>query len=459
MAPGARQRLLGAAFSYIVGIGTRVVVQLATLPILFASWSAERVGLWMILFAVPSYFAVTGQAFSGAGGTAALAAARDGRWSDARAFFRASWLFGAGLAIATVAILVAGSALVPDARARDIGFVDSGELVGSIAWLGLYILALCQAALMLIPLRISGRYPLSNMALNIASLSEIAVLAVCVTMSDSLVLLAAALAGVRLATAAVVTVLAWKFTPRLFAASTQSARIGLTTIVYPSLAFMLLPVVNALNLQGYTLVVGFFIGVEVVAGFVALRVIVRAIDLVTSVVFAIQFFEAGYLGDDKQAIQRRQLATMTVITLACLAMFSIALFGLGDWLMNLFTAGKSRFDPALAAIFLAAGSCRALATTPQSMVAAANAHGPLARLYLIASAAALALAAAAAALGAPLLAIAGILVPVEAAVAIYAFHTVLRQLDWRPHDFASALASRERWHDILLTMRFLGLRG
>jgi hypothetical protein len=44
MRQSARRRLLGAAISYLGDIATRVAVQLATLPILFAYWPAERVG-------------------------------------------------------------------------------------------------------------------------------------------------------------------------------------------------------------------------------------------------------------------------------------------------------------------------------------------------------------------------------------------------------------------------------
>ena len=459
MRQSARRRLLGAAISYLGGIATRVAVQLATLPILFANWPADRVGTWMMIFAVPAYLAMAGQAFSGAGGNAALAAARVNRWPQARAAFRASWIWGTGLSVLAVAALLQMAALVPGGAARDFGFTGQEELRLSIAWLGVYIVALSQAALMLIPLRVSGHYPLSATALNIAALAEVAILALCVTQSQSFVVLAAALAGLRSVTGVVLGIIAFRCAPDVFAKPRVSLRPTVRQLLRPSLAFVVLPVVYTLNLQGYTLLVGFAFGATAVAGFVAIRVVVRAIDLVMTVVYSVQFFEAGYIEGNKQAIQRRQLATMTTLTTVAIAVFACVLMLAGDWLLALFTAGKGAFDPGLAFTLLEAGALRGLATTPQSMVAAESAYGALARSYLLASLLALGAATALATAGLPLLVIVAMLIPAELVATVLAFRTVLTRLDWNVRDFLRALGSRERLADVVHLARFLGQRG
>ena len=456
MKQSARRRLMGAAISYLGGIATRVAVQLATLPILFANWPADRVGTWMMIFAVPAYLVMAGQAFSGAGGNTALAAAREERWADARAAFRASWIWGTGLSALAIAALIAGAMIVPADLAREFGFVDKSELRLSTVWLSVYIFALVQAALMLVPLRVSGQYPLSAMALNVAALTEIALLALCVTQSQSYVLLAAALAGLRCVTAMVIGAIAYRYAPEVFAAPEVLLRPTLRQLLRPSLAFIILPLVYTLNLQGYTLLVGFAFGATVVAGFVAIRVVVRAIDLVMTVVYSVQFFEAGYIEGDKQAIQRRQLATMTSLTTIAITGFAVVLMLAGDWLLALFTAGKGAFDPGLAFTLLVAGALRGLATTPQSMVAAENAHGALARNYLLASLLALGAAAFLATIGFPLLVIVAMLIPAELVAALLAFRTALARLDWEVPDFLRALASRDRIADVVQLLRFLG---
>lgn len=459
MRPTAQRRLLGAVISYLMGIATRIAVQLATLPILFASWPTGRVGTWLMLFALPSYLAVAGQAFSGAGGNVALAAAREGRWDDARSAFRASWVWTSGLVVVALALLQLVAAALPEASARQIGFLDGAELRASMAWLGVYILALSQSALMIVPLRVSERYPQFNTAQNIASLCEIGVLAACVAISSSYVLLAASFAVLRIVSALVLFTLAWRLTPEMFRKATAPLAPSLRELVRPSLAFMILPVVYVLNLQGYTLLVGFAFGAQVVAGFVAIRVVVRAIDLVTSMLFALQFHEAGYIDGDKQALQRRQLATMTSLSVLALGGFAVAILFAGEWLFTIFTAGKSSFDLPVAMALLCAGALRALATTPQSIVAAENALGRISRDYLVVSVLALGVALALAMAGLPLLPVAAMLVPAELYAAIISFRAALRHLDWRAEAFAIALVSRQRFADVVQLARFLGHRG
>ena len=85
----SRPRILRGLAANLASIATRIAVQFATLPILFAAWSTERIGTWLILFSIPAYVALVGNAFAGAGGTAALAAARDDNLARARSDFRA----------------------------------------------------------------------------------------------------------------------------------------------------------------------------------------------------------------------------------------------------------------------------------------------------------------------------------------------------------------------------------
>jgi hypothetical protein len=157
MAGAAQRRLLQALLSYLMGIATRVIVQLAALPILFAHWSAERVGTWMLAFALPSYFIVAGEGFASAGGNLALAAARDDRWDDARSAFRASWLWASLLSVAIAVAFLVSARLVPRANVGNLGFDGVAELHSCALWLGVYIVAVAQGSVMLVPLRIGER--------------------------------------------------------------------------------------------------------------------------------------------------------------------------------------------------------------------------------------------------------------------------------------------------------------
>lgn len=454
--PGtAQRRLIQALLSYLMGIATRVIVQIAALPILFAHWSAERVGTWMLVYALPSYFVVAGSAFASAGGNLALAASREGRWAEARAAFRASWVWAAASGVGIAGLFYAAATSVNDSTAQQLGLLGAAELRACALWLGVYFIAVALASVMLVPMRVGERYPQFYTVQNLASLAEVAVLVICVPRSDSYELLAFGLAMLRVIVAMILTLLAWQASPTLFHGSATALDRSLRAVAIPSAAFMVLPMVYVLNLQGYTLVVGATFGAATVAGFVATRVIVRAIDVVMSVIYASQFNEAGYLGAGKRDIQRRQLATMTMVTLCGVVAFSVALVFVGPWLQQVLSSGKSTFDPVVALVLLASGLIRALATTPQALIAAENMHARLATSYLVVSLACLPVAAGLALAGLPLAIVLLVLIPAELGQAIPAFRIILLHLEWGKRDLLAALFHRDRIGDMLQLMRFL----
>lgn len=458
MQPAANRRLLRGILAFLGSAAMRVAVQVATLPLLFAAWSPERVGGWLLLFALPTYFAVVGQAFSGAGGNVALAAAQEGEWEEARSAMRASWLAATGITLALLAAMLLPAFVFGHQLAGALGVSGTGELLATLPWLGLYVLAIGQTAAIGIAFRIAGRYPQFVLSNSAVTLAEVAVLAACVLVSDSYVPLAAALALLRVAFAAGQFAFARRTAPALFAARAARSRERLRELIKPTLAFVMLPVVYAMNLQGYTLLVGTLYGAAVLAAFVATRTIVRVIDLVTNTMFGIQFLEAGYLGDNKAVIQRRQLATMTLAALVVSLGFSAVLLIAGAWIQQAFTVGKTGFDYDIAIVLLASGTIRALAVTPQAIVSAENRHSTFVVTYLAGSLASFALAFALAANGAPLALVLAMLIPAELSQAIPAMRSALRQVgsDWPT--FLASLVSRQRIADVAELIHFLRKR-
>ena len=455
MQPAANRRLLRGILAFLGTAAMRVAVQVATLPILFAAWSPERVGGWLLLFALPTYFAVVGQAFSGAGGNVALAAAQKGQWEEARSAMRASWLAATGITLALLAAMLVPALVYGSQLADSLGVAGTNELLATLPWLGLYVLALGQTAAIGIAYRIAGRYPQFILWNSAITLAEVAVLAGCVLVSDSYVPLAASLALLRVVFAAAQFGYSRRAAPALFAARAARPKQHLRELIKPTLAFIMLPVVYAMNLQGYTLLVGTLYGAAVLAAFVATRTIVRVIDLVTNTMFGIQFLEAGYLGDNKAEIQRRQLATMTLAALLVALGFAAVLLVAGPWIQQAFTVGKTAFDYDIAIVLLASGTIRALAVTPQAIVSAENRHSTFVGTYLAGSLASFALALALAATGAPLAFVLAMLIPAELSQAIPAMRSALRQVgtDWPT--FLASLASRQRIADVTDLIRFL----
>ena len=449
------RRLLRGIGANIVGIATRVVVQFATLPILFVHWSTERIGVWLLIFALPAYFAIVGTGFAGAGGSASLAASQAGDTADARATFRAAWLVTTlGTAILALGFFLAGGHLAEWVAGNAPG-VATSDVLRALGWLALYIFASSQMAVAEIPYRVAHRYPDHILLTSLAMLAEVAVIMLCAAMSESLAVLAMALAVVRCVLSAAVLLASRNACAPMFAGTGSRTTKHIRPLAKPSLAFMAMPVIFGLNLQGYLLLVGARYGPAVVAGFAATRTLTRLLDLIANLTYGVQYYETGYLTGDRRALQRRVLATMTVVAAVVSLGISALLLAFGPWLQRLYTAGETAFDPAVAMVLLLAASLRALASAPMAIISADNRHAPVIALYLAGSALSLALAAGLSAMGAPLaLCLAG-LVLAEATQLVAAMHKGLRDLDLSRGAFVRSLTSRDRLADIAQLARIL----
>ena len=453
------RRIARGLAANLASIGTRILVQFATLPIFFANWSPERVGTWLIVFAIPVYIALVGNGFCGAGGTSSLAAAQAGDMRAARTNFRAAWTISA-MSTAVLALLFAGTAmfLTPsliEPRAE----VGIWDIAKAAAWLSLYIFASNQMAVFDIPFRVAGRYPDHIFLFNATSLLEIVVIAAAVTFSQSLAVLAMSLALFRCLAAAYILYAARRAEPRLFKGEHDPVSSRLGELWKPSLAFMMLPLIYGLNLQGYVLVVSAAFGAVVLAGFVATRVLTRMLDLGTNIAFAMLFYESGYLEADRKAIQRRMLATVTAGSLVLAAGFTVVLMLLGAWAQDLYTLGESRFAPAVALVLVCASTFRALSAAPIAILAAENAHPPVMTRYLAGSAAALALATLFGAADLPLPVILLPIILAEASQMVPAMSRALAHLEIAPADFMRTLVSRERISDVKALIHTLGKKA
>ena len=454
----ATKRIQRGVLANLGSVVTRILVQFATLPILFANWEAERVGVWLAVFAVPAYIALVGNGFAGAGGSAALAAAQSDDWSLARVNFKVSWrISGVATAILAVAFAAVTAPLVP-ALVDGIESVSGAEISQAVIWLSLYIFATSQMAVFEIPFRVAARYPDHILLYNLAILTEVGVIALIVTQTDSLAVLAMALALTRAGSTIILYFAARRIAPQQFAGAVRPMRQILRDLLKPSLTLMLVPLIFGLNLQGYLLVVGAAFGAAALAGFAATRTITRLLDLVTNLTFAMQFYESGYLSDGKQTVQQRMLATMTLLSVAVAAGFAAALMLLGPWIQEIYTLGQTRFDSTVAAVLVLAASLRALSSSPMSILTAENRHSPVVIVYLVSSALGLCLAAILATAGAPLHVLLMPLLLAEASQLMAAFALALPLLAVTPHQFLRLLLSRERATDVAIMVRALAGR-
>lgn len=123
--PTTRARLTGNLSANIYAMGVNLSIQVIGVSVFLAAWGMTRYGEWLLLSAIPSYFAMSDLGLSSvAGNQMAMYAARDQR-RDAIATFQGSWM------IVTALSLVLFLAALFAVSADGLGFVlNRGSITG-----------------------------------------------------------------------------------------------------------------------------------------------------------------------------------------------------------------------------------------------------------------------------------------------------------------------------------------
>lgn len=390
-------RFARGMLAHVFTIALRIVTQLAFLPILFAFLTASQVGFWSMLLALPAYCIIAAQGIATAGANAAIQN-NNSDTGQAGAIYRAVCRKALVTALTTwLTIWILAEVLLFRSLIGPFP-IGLGELRSIALLLGLSAMFAAALCALEVPLRFSGRYPTFVVFAAAGTAAELAGLAVALLLGGEFVAMAAAIAAAR--------AMVWLFArhaaraaaPLLFA--TDEA--PLPAIWRPALAFMLLPLTYAINLQAYVLLVGGIYGTATLAAFVATRMLARLFDLFTGFVFSASFYEAAHTAPAQNGRLKQLAASLTLLALLAGLVFWMALLMLGPWLQQTWTLNKTAFDPSVAGMILAAAVCRAVSAFPSAVLAARNAHGPFTTSYLGLSMAAFAACSVAMASGMPL---------------------------------------------------------
>ena len=439
-----RRGLLANAMAVIL----RIATQLGLLPLLFIHWNRQEVGIWLMLFSLPMIFHIASTVFFAAGSNVALMDRAN--IQSAQAAFRSSVRLANAATLALILLGIIAFVVSNFAGARWSGLLLADDMGALLAIFAAYVIANVPLAAMEVPLRHAGRYP-DHIALQAAALAcEALAIGTAVVLGAGLLEAAAAMLVTRVIFAVGVMGFAHKLNPAIFATRGHLKAME-RHLIGPALGFMALPLVYAVNLSGYTLLIGFAFGPVILATFVATRTLIRLIDLVTNFLFAAQYYEAGHAHSDPQKAQqwqRRLLATMTLLTGLFAALFTVAMLAIGGWLQHWWTAGQTQFDQRLALVLLLAGAIRILCASPAALLSAANKHTGFARAYLLGSLAAFGLGGLLAWNGADLVVICAMLIVAEFSQLVPIMRAALKAMDMSLRAFLVSIVSGQRLSDM-----------
>lgn len=382
---GVSRRLLKGFGSNLYGQAVVALIQLVSVPVLLAAWGTQLYGEWLILFAIPSYLSLTNLGFSmSAANEMTAQVGRRDRQGALGTFHSLTVLLLIASGVAAV-LVVACVFLVPMARLH----------LSVLTVRGARLILLLLAAEMLVKLydglnhagfRSTGDYPLhvalyySTMLVQYGCLWGVALAGL------GPVVAAGGFLAVRAIASVAVLGLLVRRHPWL-RPGLRYARVSLLRgLVRPSLANVAIPFAQALNVQGFVLVVGAAIGPAAVVVFSTTRTLTRlVVRMVTSVSESAEpEFALAWGTRDYSLLRRLYVQTLRVgFWLGVLA--AALLFFLGGAIFRFWTHGRVSMDHELFHVLIAVALASTLWNGAVTLLKAANRHLRAALVYVAGS--------------------------------------------------------------------------
>jgi O-antigen/teichoic acid export membrane protein len=378
-------RVLGAnGLGQVMSIGT----QLVALPLFLHFWSLEQYGIWLLISAAPAYFSLADV------GVATVAMNRMSMLAAENRHGEAARIFGVALGmtlVSTLALLGLAAAVIWS--------LDLGPVRDTATRMTLSLLILATLAGTFTPLldgsfRASGRAATGTLVLHLLRLVEWLGGVAGLMLSGSMVAVAAgALAGRLSAIAMAMLWTARKFPTYRWWPSAPHGK-ELREMLPQAMAFLSLPVGNALILQGVSIVVGSSFGPAALAVFSSFRTLSR-IPVQMLTMFSRSLwpeFSRSYGARDYATLARLYHRASRVSLMVC-GVVCVAVFFAGPLILDLWTHGKIHMNGVLLALFLATALAGCAWQIEQVLLSATNAHVHLSLWYFLAALAVVLLAA------------------------------------------------------------------
>ena len=382
----ARSRLLRALSAQIYGQGVSIGVQLGLVPVLLGLWGVRTYGIWLLVSAVPSYLAFSDLGFTYVAKNLMVSQVAAGDRAGALRTFHS--IFGLLNVVAPLVLLAAGLALALVDLPGLIGIGAGDARTASLALLLLIAAVLVYQYFLLIcaGVRSENRPARESMFGATARLIEAAGIATVAVLGGEIVAAAAATLAVRLAYSCHVYGWLRRASPWLWLGHAHGDRAEVRALLHPAIGFALIPVAQALLIQGPVLILGAVAGPAGVVLFSTARTLTRMGTAATNVLNNTFVTEYAYLFGLKRmaaflALLRRHL--LSAVVMGVIYAGGVMLFG--RWALDLITHGKAVPELALLALMAGGVAGEMLSSSLLTPLTAANRHPAASHFLLLAS--------------------------------------------------------------------------
>ncbi|SFS10922.1 lipopolysaccharide biosynthesis protein [Sphingomonas jatrophae] len=358
--------------------------QLAMVPVLSSAWGLHLYGLWVLLITVPSFLAVGDFGFATAAGTKMTMARARGDEQAVNHIFQSAWaavLLSSALLV-TAALVLAWT--VPAGLFGDAPGLPIREVRLTLSILMIYGIVAVQGSIFFAAFRAAGLFAVGAFWNALIILIESSAVIATVLLGGQPVTAALALLAGRVVGLIGQNLLLRRRVPWLRIGLREGTRAEMMALLPPAGAVMLVPMAQALALQGTSIALGAAAGQAAVPAFTAARTLSRVgLQLCWLVNTPLMpEFSAAVAREDRRGMAAMALTTLLVSTVL-LVPYAILFAALGQPAILLWTRGVIHSPQPLvltmAFVILLGGYWYPVS----NLILARNRHGSYSRWYVL----------------------------------------------------------------------------
>ena len=391
--PSLQRRLIAGFGANTFSRVSTTLTQIFSVPIFLSHWGVHLYGEWILLNTIPGYLGLSDVGFGSVAGNemTMLAAAQD--YEQALVVFQSVWVLTTVITSAIGLLLLGLVWFLPLGTWLHMHAISGRDANLIVLLLGLAVLLGMQETLFQAAFRCVGKYPLGTMAKSVVVLAAFLSTMLGVSLHLSPVPVAALYVAVNVVGVFALWVLLRREVPWIRFGIRHAQWAVIRRLTGAALSFMSFPLVNALNLQGILVVIGYVLGPIAVVTFNTARTISRSaaqgMNLVNNAIWPEMSAAFGTGAMDLARTLHRRACQISL--LLCLGI-TLGVAFLGNWIWRIWTVGKVPIDPVLLNIMLLQMVVYAFWFTSSVVPMAINQHQRMARAMLAFTVASLVLA-------------------------------------------------------------------
>lgn len=377
-----KRRLVLGILALAYGKLVTAFVQLLMIPVLVHSWGLAVYGQWLVIAAVPVFLGASDLGFGIAAGNRLIGEIARGDRDAARETFQSATATVLTLSLVVLAVCIAGCLWLPASVFETQGGLDAAPMRITAALLILYGMASLNWAMFGAVAKAMGRFPRCATIEATSKLAEGGAVIAIVLLGGGPVAAAIGFLVARILGIACHVGFALHLAPWLRPGFAHVTRERVRELFRPAVAAMVLPLSQAVYLQGTVMVVGAAGGAALVPIYSSLRTVSRVGYQLASMLSAPlmpEYAMAHGVGDERRKASIAGALALANAVLGPVSAIALSVFGalLFDW----WTAGAIR-PPQAMIVYTAIGLALTIVWQPLSdLLLSTNRHEGYSYMY------------------------------------------------------------------------------